>query len=183
VRLPHGLQNVQLGLITNEHSALRHRKGRGQPIENHNSNVQLGTLNDDVEGFEIIRYKAPIALVQAVDSEGRPVRHFSVTAKYPWGQQRYILAGEQRSDVSFKRQSDGRYRTSQMLPDEEVTFTATAAGYQPASETVKFAEEETKDVVITLKAVSAAVDAINSAVDGTVQFLDKLKPSVPAKQE
>ena len=62
-------------------------------------------------------------------------------------------------------------------------FTATAAGYEPASETVKFAEGDTKDVVITLKAVSAAVDAINSAVDGTVQLLDKLRPSPPPKQE
>jgi beta-lactamase regulating signal transducer with metallopeptidase domain/protocatechuate 3,4-dioxygenase beta subunit len=183
VRLPHGLQNVQVGLITNEHSSLRHRKGPGKPIENHNHNVELGTLNDDVEGFEIIRYKAPIALVQAVDSEGRPVRHFSVTAKYPWGEQRYVLKGEQRSDVSFEHQNDGRYRTSQMLPDEEVTFTATAAGYQPASETVKFTEGETKDVVIKLKAVSAAVDAINSAVDGAAQLLDQLKPKAPPKQE
>lgn len=183
VHLPHGLQNVHIGMITNEHSSLRHRKGPGTPIENNNFDVELGTLNDDVEGFEIIRYKAPIALVQAVDFEGHPVRHFKVTAKYPWGQQRYILPGEQRSDITFNQQNDGRYRTSQMLPDEEVTFTAAAAGYESASETVKLAEGETKDVVIKLKAVSPAVDAINSAVDGAAKLLEKVKPDAPATKE
>jgi hypothetical protein len=70
-----------------------------------------------------------------------------------------------------------------MLPDEEVTFTATAAGYKPASTTMKFAEGETKDVVIKLTAVSAAVDAINSAVDGAAKLLDKAKPSAPPEKE
>ena len=37
--------------------------------------------------------------------------------------------------------------------------------------------------MIKLKSVSAAVDAINSAVDGTVQLLDKVKPSTTAKKE
>jgi hypothetical protein len=183
MHLPHGMQNVRLMLISNEHTALRYRKGPGQPVENRNIEVDLGTLNDDVECFEIIRYKAPVALIQAVDTEGRPVRHFKVTAKYPWGQQRYIVAGEDRSDLTFHQQNDGRYRTSQMLPDEEVTFTAKAAGYESATQTVKFSEGETKEIVIKLKSVSTAVDVLNSVVDGAAQFFDKPKPSAPPEKE
>jgi hypothetical protein len=109
-------------------------------------------------------------------------KHFRVTAKYTWGDQPQVLPGDQRSDVSFERQNDLRDRTSQMLPDEEVTFTATAAGYQPASVMVKFAKGDTKDVVITLKTVAAAVDAIIGVVDGAVHIFDVLKSSA-FKQE
>jgi beta-lactamase regulating signal transducer with metallopeptidase domain len=152
VRLPHGLQDVQLGLSTNEHSALRHRKGRGQPIENHNHNVRLGTLNDDVEGFEIIRYKAPLVVVQAVDEAGQPIEDFQVVGHYAWMRNlKSYIASTTGSHVSMERQRDGRRRTSQMLPDEEVTFTVTAKGYESASETLTLPEGETKDLVLTLK--------------------------------
>jgi hypothetical protein len=70
-----------------------------------------------------------------------------------------------------------------MLPDEEVTFTVTAAGYESASETVKFAEGDNKEVMIKLKAVSGAVDAINSAVDGAVKLLEKVKPDASADKD
>lgn len=150
-RLPHGLQKVQVNLMTNEHGALRFRRGKDKELENLKSRVEMGTLNDDVDGFEIIRYVAPIVLVSAVDADGKPLKDFRLTAAYSWGEQRYILAGEERSDMSFEHQNDGRYRTSQMLPDEDVKFTAKADGYEPASETVKLAEGETKDLVITLK--------------------------------
>jgi len=129
VRLPHGLQDVQLGLITNEHSALRHRKGVGKPIENHNYNVRLGTLNDDVEGFEIIRYKAPLVVVQAVDEAGQPIKGFEVVGHYAWMKNlTNYVATSAGSHVSMERQEDSRQRTSQLLPDEEVTFKVTAKG-------------------------------------------------------
>jgi beta-lactamase regulating signal transducer with metallopeptidase domain len=151
MRVPHGLQDVQLNLSTNEHGALRFRRGKGRELENNRIRVDLGTLNDDVEGFEIIRYHAPLVLVNAVDAEGKQVKDVRVAAAYPWGKQDYILEGEQRSDLTFNRQDDGRYRTSQMLPDEDVKFTVTAPGFEPASETVKLGEGETKDLVLALK--------------------------------
>jgi len=151
LRVPHGLQNVQLNLITNEHGALRFRRGAGKELENERSRIELGTLNDDVEGFEIIRYRAPIVLINAVDAEKKPVKDFRLTAVYAWGKQDYILEGELRSDLSFEHQNDGRYRTSQLLPDEDVKFTVTAPGYEAASETVRLGEGETKDLVVELK--------------------------------
>jgi len=148
VRLPHGLQNVQLGIPTNEHSALRHRKGRGKPVENHQYNVRLGTLNDDVEGFEIIRYKAPLVVVQAMDEAGQPIKDFQVVADYAWKRNPMDRINTQ---VSIERQEDGRRRTEQLLPDEEVTFTVTATGYESATETLKLPEGETNELVLTLK--------------------------------
>ncbi|HET6880324.1 MAG TPA: M56 family metallopeptidase [Pirellulales bacterium] len=151
LRVPHGLQNVQLDMPINEHQALRFRRGKGQQLENQRFRVELGTLNGDVEGFEMVYYHAPIVLVNAVDEDGKQVNGFRVTAAYPWGKQEYILEGEQRSDLSFEHQNDGRYRTSQMLPDEDVKFTISAPGYESSSETVKLGEGETKELVLTLK--------------------------------
>lgn len=151
MRIPHGLQDVQLNLMTNEHGALRFRRGKGKELENRQTRVELGTLNDDIDGFEIIRYVAPVVLVSGVDSDGKQVRDFRVTAAYSWGKQEYILAGEQRSDLNFEHQDDGRYRSWQMLPDEDVKFTVTAPGYEPASETVRLGEGETKELVLAMK--------------------------------
>ena len=151
LRIPHGLQNVQVNLMTNEHGALRYRRGPDKPLENRQDRVDFGTLNDDVEGFEIVRYRAPIVLVKPVDEAGQPIAGAKVTAAYPWGKQRYILEGEARSDVTFERQKDGRFRSEQLLPDEDVTFTASAEGYESASEKLKLPEGETKDLVLTLK--------------------------------
>jgi hypothetical protein len=151
LRVPHGLHEVQVQLMTNEHGAIRFRRGKGKELENKAQRIEFGTLNEDVEGFEVIRYKAPIVLVNAVDAEQKQVKSFRVSAAYPWGKQDYILEGEVRSDLSFEHQNDGRYRTSQMLPDEDVKFTVTAEGYEAATETVKLGEGETKDLVVTLK--------------------------------
>jgi len=151
MEVPHGLQNVRIQLMTNEHGALRFRRGKGKELENRKDDIEFGTLNEDVEGFEIIKYKAPIVIVKAVDENQALVPAFRVSAAYPWGQQRYILEGEQRSDLSFEKQNDGRYRTSQMLPDEDVKFTVEAAGFETASETVRLPEGELKELVFTLK--------------------------------
>ena len=72
-RVPHGLENVQLDLMTNEHGVLRWRKTKDGPLNN-NRRVMLGTLTDDVKGIEIIRYTAPILLVKVTSKDGsKPV--------------------------------------------------------------------------------------------------------------
>ncbi len=149
--LPHGLQKVRVQLMTNEHGALRFRRGPGKELENRNDEIDFGTLNDDVHGFEIIRYKAPLVLVSVVDESQHPIKGFRVSAAYSWGKQRYVLEDEISSDLTFEKQDDGRYRTSQMLPDEDVTFTVTAPGYDTVTEKVRLPEGEQKDLVVTLK--------------------------------
>jgi beta-lactamase regulating signal transducer with metallopeptidase domain len=151
LKVPHGLQETRVQLMTNEHGALRYRRGPGQPLQNEVRNIDFGTLNSDVEGFEIVRYKAPLVLVSAVGEDQKPIENFGVAGTYPWGQQQYVVEGEARSDMSFEKQNDGRHRTSQMLPDEEVTFKVTAKGYESATEKVTLKEGETKELIVTLK--------------------------------
>jgi beta-lactamase regulating signal transducer with metallopeptidase domain len=150
---PHGA-NVQLDLMTNEHGVLRHRLKPGGPLQN-NRQVQLGVVNDDVKTIEIIRYVAPIVVVKVVAKGGGKVKDAAVTAKYVNGKGQYqgglILKKGLSSDISFEEQEDGRFRSMQMFPDQEVTVTAQADGFEPNSIKVKLAEGAKKDVEVVLE--------------------------------
>jgi uncharacterized GH25 family protein len=153
VRVPHGLEKVQLGLSTNEHGSLRWRKAHGAPLNNTHE-IQLGTLNDDVKGIEIVRYVAPIVVVNVKAANGAKLKEPAVTALYPKGKGPYggrlVMSNGKETDISFEHQEDGRFRSEQMLPDEEVTVTAQAEGYAPKSVKVKLPEGEKKEIEITL---------------------------------
>jgi hypothetical protein len=140
--------------MTNEHGVLRHRLKAGAPLHN-NRQVDLGTVNDDVKGIEIIRYTAPIVLVKVVDKNGKRLKEVGVTATYRQGKGQFpgglILKKGRTSDVSFEEQEDGRFRSSQLFPDEEVTITGHADGYTSKSTKIKLAEGTSKDVEIVLE--------------------------------
>jgi hypothetical protein len=73
LKVPQGLQEEQIQLGTNEHTALRFRLVHGAPLRDGSGWIPLGTIKEDIEGFEIIRYKAPIVLVSAVDAAQQPI--------------------------------------------------------------------------------------------------------------
>lgn len=154
IDVPHGLERVQFSLMTNEHGVLRWRKKAGEPLQN-GRDIRLETVNDDVKGIEIIHYKAPILIVAVKAKDGGKLDKPAVTAVYGEGRKRddgqFILANGRNSDVSFEHQEDGRFRSSQMLPDEDVIVSGHAEGYKSRSETVKLAEATTKEIVIELE--------------------------------
>jgi beta-lactamase regulating signal transducer with metallopeptidase domain/uncharacterized GH25 family protein len=152
---PHGLAQTRVDLMTNEHGVLRHRVGPGGKLKNQRQ-VELGTLTDDVKGIEIIRYVAPILLVRVKAKDGGKLQDAAVTADYPPGKAQYqgklILKKGLNSDVSFEEQEDGRFRSSQLFPDQEVTVTGHAKGYAPVSLKVKpLKEGVTEKVTIVLE--------------------------------
>jgi beta-lactamase regulating signal transducer with metallopeptidase domain len=154
VMAPHGLENAQLSLTTNEHGSLRFRTAKGQPLSRARQ-INLGTLDKDVKGVEIIRYDAPILLVKVTTKDGSKPKDVAVTALYPeekgLREGRFIVKNGLNSDVTFEEQEDGRFRSSQLLPDEEVTVTAHAEGYAEASAKVQLAEGTSKDIEIVLE--------------------------------
>src|SRR5262249_38404971 len=134
VNIPHGLENVQVDLSTNEHGVLRWRKTKGGPL-NAKRRVDLGTVNDDVKGIEIIRYVAPILVIDAKDKDGKQVKDFKAQVVYAPGkspkERGSFFVNGVKGDVYLEKQKDGRWRSSQLLPDELVTVTASGDGYQP----------------------------------------------------
>jgi protocatechuate 3,4-dioxygenase beta subunit len=154
VLVPHGLERVQLNLMTNEHGVLRWRKSKNDRLSS-KRRVDLGTVNADVTGIEIIRYTAPILVVKVTAKDGGKLEKVGVTADYAGDAAprsgKFVVANGRNSDVSFERQEDGRFRSSQLLPDEEVTVTGHADGYEPQSEKVTLAEGKQKEIVIVLE--------------------------------
>lgn len=154
VRMPHGLTDARLDLMTNEHGVLRWRMNAGEPLQN-GRNVKLGTVEADYHGIEVVRYVAPILLVKAVDENGKQIKEFKPKAVYVKGKSpkdpnsRFINGVN--GDVSFNDQPDGRWRSSQLLPDHNVTVVAEKEGFTTDAQVVSLKEGTTKEVVFVLK--------------------------------
>jgi hypothetical protein len=133
---------------------LRHRLKKGEPLSAARE-INLGTLNDDVKGIEIIRYVAPILVVGAKDKAGKPIKDVQAKVEYAPGVKKKrpgeMFVNGVQGDVYMEKQEDGRWRTEQMLPDEEVQVTVSAKGYKPHTEKLKLAEGTTKDLTPVLE--------------------------------
>ena len=81
LKVPHGLEEVQLNIMTNEHASAQHRIGKDGPLTDGRT-VKLGTLDHDVKGIEIVRYVAPIIVVNATTKDGPQVKGFKATVEY-----------------------------------------------------------------------------------------------------
>jgi beta-lactamase regulating signal transducer with metallopeptidase domain/uncharacterized GH25 family protein len=151
---PHGLGDAQIMLMTNEHSALQFRMSKVAALE-HSRQIRLGTLDHDVKGIEIVRYEAPIILVSAATKDGKPVKGFMPSVNYTRsdrnGDGKFVMKGGGQSDVGLEEQGDGRYRTSQLVPDREVIVTAQADGFKPASQKLTLAEGRTEEIKLVLE--------------------------------
>jgi hypothetical protein len=158
IEAPLGLEMTRLGGMASSHRALRHRLTTDAPLESGND-VDLGTLDHDIKGLEIIHYEAAIVTVTVVSEDGQKPKHAQVSAEYftanakPRGT--FIHEDGARSDVAFEEQNDGRFRSSMLFPDERFKLTVTAPGYEPRSEILSLAEGITKDLTFTLKAKKA----------------------------
>jgi len=152
--VPHGLTEARLSLTTNEHGVLRWRKGKDAPLSGQRE-IVLGTLTDDVKDIEITRYVAPILITGAVEKGGGQIKNVQAKIEYAPGKnpndRRGRFINGVQGDVFMEKQEDGRWRSSQLLPDEEITVTVSAEGYKPYTEKMKLAEGTTKELTAQLE--------------------------------
>jgi protocatechuate 3,4-dioxygenase beta subunit len=154
LKVPHGLEQVQLDISTNEHASTRHRIGKDGPLTE-GRRVDLGTLDHDVKGIEIVRYVAPIIVVNATTKDGKQIKDFKATVEYTGpgtdrDKQVHVVGGGRKEAIQDE-QYDGRYRTSQLLPDREVVVTVSAAGFVEASRKLSLPEGKTEEVTFVLE--------------------------------
>ena len=155
LKAPHGLENVEFDISTNEHASAVHRIGKDGPLVA-GRRVTLGTLDHDVKGIEIVRYVAPIILINATTKDGKQIKGFKATVEYtepdPNSDKRVSVAGGSAETEAIQdEQNDGRYRTSQLLPDREVAVTVTADGFATAERKLKLPEGKTEEVTFVLE--------------------------------
>jgi len=154
LKVPHGLEEVELDISTNEHASAQHRIGKDGPLTD-GRRVKLGTLDHDVKGIEIVRYVAPIIVVNATTKGGQQVKGFKATVEYtkpgPNSDKKVHVVGGGRTEAIQDEQYDGRYRTSQLLPDREVNVTVSADGFATASRKLTLTEGKTEEITLVLE--------------------------------
>jgi hypothetical protein len=154
-QVPHGLEDVQLNLMTNEHHAIRWRKAKGDSLSRGRT-IMLGTLDHDAKGIEIVHYTAPIVIVKGETKDTKPVPGLKLSANYSQQETeqmggKRILAGGVQSDVGFEKQEDGRFRSEQLQPDLEFNLIAEADGFKPASRKLSITEGKTEEITLVLE--------------------------------
>ncbi len=152
-KVPRGAEDVQVALRTNEHSALRWRMKPDDPL-NYGNQITLGTLKHDFTTLEVIRYTAPLLMLKALDENGVQLRDFKPNSKYttrPNAERDGWFISGALGDIGFESQSDGRWRSSQMLPNEEVAITLEKEGYTCEPQVVTMNEGEEHELVFVLK--------------------------------
>jgi hypothetical protein len=154
LKVPHGLEQVEFNISTNEHASARHRVGKDGSLTE-GRRVKFGTLDHDVKGIEIVRYVAPIIVINATTIDGQQVKGFKATVEYtergPASEAKVYLAGGARKTEAIQdEQNDGRYRTRHLLPDREVTVTVEAEGFSPASRKMTLPEGKTEELTLVL---------------------------------
>jgi beta-lactamase regulating signal transducer with metallopeptidase domain/5-hydroxyisourate hydrolase-like protein (transthyretin family) len=152
-RVPHGLEGARLQLMTNEHGALRFRKAKDEKLE-FGRDLDLGTLLADVKGIEVVACKAPVVVVKVTAKDGAKSLKSAISARYTSRKGKpeiFPLVNGPYTDVIFNRQDDGRFRTSQLQADEEITIKVIAEGYKDGTVTVRLPEGETREVEVVLE--------------------------------
>jgi hypothetical protein len=147
---PPGLDRSILDFPT---SAMRVPRAPDEPSSK-NTAIYLGRLDRDWREITVLRYKAPVLLVDASDSEGNRVAGAKVTATYSAvepSQPGYMPT----TGARFQPQKDGRWRSEFLLPDEEFTLTVTAPGYEPFEETMSLPEGKLSEVDAILNKIHA----------------------------
>src|SRR5262249_43207023 len=89
LKVPHGLEQAQLDISTNEHATTRHRIGKDEPLVEGRT-VKLGTLDHDARDIEIVRYVSPIIVINATTKDGKQVPGFKAEVEFttPAGDER-----------------------------------------------------------------------------------------------
>src|SRR5262249_21251873 len=145
----------ELDISTNEHASALHRIGKNGPLVSGRS-VKLGTLDHDVKDIEIVRYVAPIMIINATSKGGRQIQGFKASVEYVTGdagsdKRVHLMGGGKKLDALQDEQNDGRYRTSQLLPEKEVNVSVSADGFVTASRKMSLKEGKIEEVNFVLE--------------------------------
>ena len=130
------------------------------PLTNRTVDIDLGTLTNDIHGIEVVRYEAPILLVKPVAEDGAVLKDAKLKFEYAKSRSRWEDGGRyvDGHDVTYERQTDGRLRSEQLLPDEDFTVTVSATGYRSRSESLELPEGTVRELTVQLRKAGQGAD-------------------------
>jgi RNA polymerase sigma factor (sigma-70 family) len=149
VKVPQGLADVRIGLLVNEHQSTRYRWSNDSPWRNENE-ITAAILDHDTNEISVMYYTAPILLVRATAEDGSAIPAFKCQVTYandrkPYTQPPHWINGDS-GDVNFEKQQDGRWRSQSLLPNEDLSLTVEAEGFQTWSQSINLAEGASQEI-------------------------------------
>lgn len=148
------MTDVAIILLSDPRSALRHRF-TGEKSWSNDRLIFLNKLIHDIRGIEIVESAAATINVKVSSSDLRGLENLKVSATYPRGRSPIETIKTKLDpaahDVEFWKSEAGVYFTHEIIPDEDLTITAEAEGYEPATQTVNLKEGEDRAVEFVLK--------------------------------
>lgn len=120
----------------------------------HGRSIYLENMTDEDETLFFIRYAAPTLFVVPVDANGDLLDDVTIASEYaadPHRDENGDTRLAKTGSVQFDLLGDGRFRSRQLLPDEETTVTVTKNGYRPATAIVTLGEGEKRGVILELR--------------------------------
>lgn len=158
VLVPKGLTGASLSLIYDPDSAFQYRLNKDSPLQ-YSRQFHLGTIDQDLEGVEIIRYAAATIVISVITKDGKPIEDILPSVDYTDpeydGRRNQLYhsgkTGQSRTDVPFEDIGGGKIRTIQLVPDREVNVTVRAEGFTPESRKITLAEGKTEEMKFVLE--------------------------------
>lgn len=150
-KVPRGIVKTEFNLHFGQGSACRWRLKPGAPLKC--GKIVLGTLEKDFSTLEVVRYAAPDLFLKVVNENSHQLSQFIVKSKYhvkPPEKDPFHFSDE-TGDVNFLKQTDGRRRSLQLLPDQEITISIEKQGFSTQPQTVTLKEAEVRELVFVLK--------------------------------
>lgn len=149
--VPRGIEKVKMRLMGNQDEALLWRLKPGDSFISSNT-ADLGTLTEDLNTLEIVRFTPPVLLLKAEDERGQLLRAFKISSRYttrPSNEKPFIHSNGK--DVYFEKQLDGQRRSRIILPDQEITISIEKEGFTTEPQTVTLKEAEVRELIFVLK--------------------------------
>jgi hypothetical protein len=81
VLVPKGLSGASVSLIYDPDSAFQYRLQKDSPLQ-YGRHFQMGTIDEDLKGVEIIRYAAPTIVISVTTREGMPIEDLLPSVDY-----------------------------------------------------------------------------------------------------
>ena len=170
-----------MSFLSDEHRSMRHRIGKDAPLRNANQikivdqepvidvpdptfkiidqkpvidapepTLKYAKLDRDVRSIEIISYRSPTVIVKVAAKDGSKPKGARVTIAYagspPPGEETVA-----EHVPSFAEQTDGRFRSQRLLPDETAIVTAEADGFSTRTQILKLSEGVVKELELVLE--------------------------------
>ncbi len=181
VRLPAKLTNVELHEVFDSEYLCSWRFGNSGPWRQapdpsvmanavcgiDRMAIQLETVPGTIE-ITVQEQKLSVLTVHVLDGDGKPIAKCSLRIKYT-DSARPSKASAAKAAAAKPRtwiaeEVKGQWRLERLLPDHEFTLSVRAAGFQTASQTMKLADGESREILVKLVAENKKSATINRSV-------------------